>query len=154
MYAIIFFLVAIIGAFLEIYFNHVPVVNALLQWVLAMSVGVQGCYAFLGHFFYADEIAKKIGWSEGSPFQTEVSFTNLAFGVLGVLCFWLKGNFWLAVIIGRSIFLWGAAYTHIVDIIKNKNRSVYNTGIVLWFSGISMPIILIALLVLSRLSVF
>ena len=147
MYPIYFLVISIIGSIGQIIIAHTPIAETLLLWLLICNVGLQGLFTFIGHFFVSDIVAQNIGWPIGNPFQIELSFTSLAFGVLGILCIWLRGNFWLAVIIGRTIFSWGCAYTHIIDIKKRKNKSIYNAGPVLYL-GIVLPIIMIILLVL------
>lgn len=62
------------------------VVDILLFYLLLINVGFTGLFAFYGHTFLADQVAASIGWAKGSPFQLEVAMTNLAFGILGVLC--------------------------------------------------------------------
>jgi hypothetical protein len=64
-------------------------------------------FSFLGHFFFADQVAESIGWAIGSPFQREVAFANLAEGILGLMCLKWRGSFWLATIVSYSIFFWG-----------------------------------------------
>ncbi|MCQ8904725.1 MAG: hypothetical protein NQU45_03285 [Methanothermobacter sp.] len=56
-----------------------------------------------------DIIATYIEWPTGSPFQLEVAFANLSFGVLGLLSWKFRGEFWMATIIGFSVFYLGAA---------------------------------------------
>ncbi|MBE2899220.1 hypothetical protein DNK57_00005 [Methanothermobacter thermautotrophicus] len=74
-----------------------------------MQVGLGSLWAFLGHAFMLDIIATYIGWPTGSPFQLEVAFANLSFGVLGLLSWKFRGEFWMATIIGFSVFYLGAA---------------------------------------------
>ena len=38
---------------------------------------------------------------------------DLTVGVLGVLCIWLRGNFWLATAIANAVWLLGDAIGHI-----------------------------------------
>jgi hypothetical protein len=38
-----------------------------------------------------------IGWPPGNPFQFEVGVHDGAWGVLGFLCIWIGGLFWLHV---------------------------------------------------------
>ncbi len=140
MYPVYFFIIAVVGAIAQIFFFKTPIVETILLYLLVVTVGLQGIFGFTGHFFKSDDIAKKIGWPTGNPFQLEIAFANLAFGILGILCIWFRGEFWLATIIGRSVFLWGAAYVHLVDIKKNFN--IYNAGPVL-YADIFLPIILI-----------
>ncbi|ADN35587.1 conserved hypothetical protein [Methanolacinia petrolearia DSM 11571] len=144
-------LVAIISLLLTGTMNIHNVVYAFLFWLLVIGVGVTGIIAFSGHFFKADGIAEKIGWPKGNPFQREIAFTNLGIGIAGVLCFFLKDGFWLAVIVMYSIFSAGAGFGHIYEQRKNENAAEYNTGAVVAFD-ILMPVVLIALWILMSVT--
>jgi len=150
MYAIIFFIMGVIGAILHTFIMHTPFISTLLLYVLIFSVGLQGLFAFIGHYFRSHEVAEYIGWPKGNLFQKEIAYTNLAFGILGILCIWLRGDFWLATIIGKSVFLFGAAQVHITDKIKNKNLHPGNSGAVLYME-IIIPVVLIGLWILSKI---
>ena len=100
----------------------------------------------MGHAFSSKKVGEYIGWPSGNPFQFEAAITNLSFGILGVLCIWFRDNFWIATVIGFSVFALGAAYVHIRDIIKNKNHSPGNAGPPL-YSDILKPIFLVGLLI-------
>ena len=63
----------------------------------------------------------------------ELGFASLGLTVLGALCVWLRGIFWLAPAIGFSIFLYGAAYLHVRDHLLNGNLSPGNVGVPLSF---------------------
>ena len=91
--------VAILAAILDIALFGGGVVESFLLWLLVIVVGVGSLYAFMGHTFAADDVARSIGWPPGSPFQFEVALHDLAIGVLGVLSFWLRGDFWIATVI-------------------------------------------------------
>ena len=88
------------------------VVEVLLLYLLVIFVGIGGLTGALGHTFMAREIALKIGWQPGSPFQFEVAMANLAFGVLGMVCIWRRDAFWTATGLGVAIFYLGCAYGH------------------------------------------
>jgi hypothetical protein len=62
------------------------VITILLLWCLVIGVGVGGIWAFMGHFFRGDEVAGRIGWQPGSPFQREVAFVKLAIDTAGIGC--------------------------------------------------------------------
>lgn len=113
-----------------------------VELLLMYSMGVSGFKGIFGgfvmHTFFADEMARSIGWAAGSPFQTEVAFSNLAIGVLGTLTFFRK-DFWLPFIIVSTILGWGAAYTHILDILNSGNFSSNNAGPIL-YADILMPV--------------
>jgi hypothetical protein len=125
------------------------VVEVLLLYLLVIFVGVGGLVGFLGHTFKAHEIALKIGW-QPSPFQFEVAVANLAFGVLGILCFWQRGGFRTATGIGSAIFLLGCAYGHLQEMIRQGNFAPYNVGPVLWVNDLAVPSAILLLLWVRR----
>jgi len=103
------------------------VVRILLLYALVLDVGVIGLpMGFIPHVFFADETAKMIGWPPGSPFQFEVGVHDGAWGVLGFLCIWIGGTFWLATGLGWSLFMLGATYGHIHQMVKHGNYAPYN----------------------------
>jgi hypothetical protein len=129
--------------------NGERIVEIFLLSFLVISVGFGGIWAFIGHFFLSAQVAANIGWASGSPFQSEVAFANLSIGVLGILCYWIRDNFWTATVISSSIFLLGDAYGHMINMIQFSNYAPGNTGSVLYMDIIG-PIILIVLLIAYR----
>jgi hypothetical protein len=122
------------------------IVEIFLLSLLVITVGFGSLWAFIGHAFFANQVASYIGWASGSPFQMEVAFTNLAFGVLGLLCFKIRGNFWTATVIGVSVFYLGAAIGHVSNMFSTSNYSAGNVGADLVLN-ILVPLLLIGLLV-------
>ncbi len=102
---------------------------------------------FIAHTIFADKTAAYIGWPAGNPFQYEVAVANLSYGILGILCIWLKDKFWIATFIGFSVLYFGAAYGHIVQILTHHNYSPGNAGSPLIYD-IAAPLIGFALLIL------
>ena len=103
------------------------VVHLLLLYALVLDVGVVGLlFGFIPHVFFADQTAQLIGWPAGSPFQFEVGVHDGAWGVLGFLCLWIGGLFWLATGLGWSLFMLGATYGHIVQTLREGNYAPYN----------------------------
>jgi hypothetical protein len=129
--------------------SAIRVVDTLLFYILLINVGFSGFFAFSGHAFLADQVAASIGWAKGSPFQFEVAVANLAFGVLGVLCVFFKDGFWLATGIGYAVFLFGAAFGHIREIIIAGNLAINNAGPILYIGDIAMPMLILALLMMK-----
>lgn len=125
------------------------IVEITLLALLVVTVGFGSIWAAIGHSFFANQVALSIGWAPGSPFQQEVAFANLAFGVLGILCIWIRGNFWTATVIGVSIFLLGDALGHITNIFATGNLASGNAGAVLVLD-ILVPVLLISLLAVYR----
>ncbi|EKQ53919.1 MAG: hypothetical protein B655_1085 [Methanobacterium sp. Maddingley MBC34] len=126
------------------------IVGITLLSLLVITVGFGSIWASIGHSFFANHVASSIGWAPGSPFQQEVAFANLAFGVLGILCIWIRGNFWTATVIGVSIFLLGDAMGHISNLFVTGNYASGNAGAVLVLD-ILVPLLLIGLLVAYRI---
>lgn len=102
------------------------VVRVLLLYALVLDVGVFGfVFGFIPHVFFPDQAAKMIGWSP-SPFQFEVGVHDGAWGVLGFLCIWIGGLFWLATGLGWSLFMLGATAGHIYQTVTADNYAPYN----------------------------
>lgn len=150
---IILFALSFVVAGVHIYRYKEPrtggrVAEILLLWLLVINTGFGGLYAFSGHVFAADEVAASIGWPAGNPFQTEVGVANLAIGTLGILSYWIRGNFWTAAVIATAIWLLGAAI-HVREMVGEGNYNPGNAGVVFYMDIIG-PLLLIALLIYSR----
>jgi hypothetical protein len=121
--------------------NHAPLWSSLLHAVVFFNIGLQGIFAFVGHTLKADESADKIGWPRGNPFQTEVAFANLAFGVRGALiCVWPGADYLVALLLGSTIFVYGAVYTHLREYVLRKNDGTLDTGTLIYLSG-ALPVV-------------
>lgn len=118
--------------------------ETLLQHLLVWCIGAQGIWGATGHLFMADDVAKGIGWPTGSPFQRELGFASLGFGVAGLLCANYTGDYWLAMIIFYSIFMIGAGFGHIYELRRHGNRAKLNSGPIL-YTDILIPLVLIGL---------
>jgi len=143
-----------VGILVHLWLDKAPrtpsrVVEVVLLYLLVILVGVGGLTGALGHIFFAQDIALKIGWPAGSPFQFEVAMANLAFGVLGVLCVWQRGNFWTATGIGQAVFLLGCAYGHWQDMLAG-NVAPYNAGPGIWLYDVVIPLAILGLLAARR----
>jgi hypothetical protein len=120
-------------------------VRILFQNALVYGLGCQMVGFAIGHLFFGNKIAAYIGWKKGDPFQFEVGAADLGIGVLGIMCAWFSGPFWLATVIVSSIFLEGCVVGHIRDMIRNRNFSPGSAGFVFYW-GLLFPILLIVLL--------
>jgi hypothetical protein len=125
------------------------IVDTCLFYLLFFNVGLTGLFSFYGHAFLADKVAVSIGWATGSPFQFEVALTNLAFGLLGLLCIRFKDGFWLATGLGYAVFLFGAAFGHIRQIQEVGNHSINNGGPILYLGDIFIPALIVVLLLVK-----
>ena len=146
-----FFIVSLIVAAVHLYRDKEPrtgarILQIFLLWLLVIDVGIGLVFGFIGHTVFADRTAASIGWPAGNPFQTEVAIANLAFGTLGILCYRFRGNFWIATVIGASVWLLGVAVVHIYQIIVAHDYASNHVGAELFFQAIKRRLILIHLL--------
>jgi hypothetical protein len=148
---LVFLILGLVVGAVHLYLDKQPrtkgrLAEIFLLWLLVITVGIQGIFAFVGHTVFADTTAASIGWPAGNPFQSEVAVANLSVGVLGILCYWMRGSFWVATVIGFSVWWLGDAVVHIRSIVVSANYAPNNAGVTLYMD-ILMPMILIALLV-------
>ena len=126
--------------------------ESLIELVAIYTIGLAGWFSIssglFGHILYADEVAAGVGWPLNSGFQMELAFAAIGIGLIGAIGFWNK-TFWLPFIIAKTTFMWGAALTHILHMIRQNNFSPSNTGIVVYWD-ILLPIILIVLFTLNK----
>jgi hypothetical protein len=120
------------------------VANKLFSDYILYAVGLMYLYNFVVHTVFAETSAAFIGWAN-SPFQYEVGYASLGFGVAAIVAHRSNLTARLVAVLGPSLFLWGAAVGHIHAILKTKNLSPGNAGAVLW-TDIFLPIIGFALL--------
>ena len=127
--------------------------NESVSLIIAIyTIGLSGWFGIMsglfGHIIFADQVAAGIGWPLDSGFQMELGFISIGLGIVGFISFW-KWDFWLPFIIIKSIFMWGAAFTHIRDAVLHDNFAAGNIGIILYWD-IILPILLISLFLASR----
>ena len=126
------------------------VIELILLYVLVITIGVGSFFAGLMHVFNGPETAQRIGWPAGSPFQTELGLADMAFGLVAILCLFIRGNFWLAAIIVNSFFLIGCMVVHIYSAVGSGNEAAWNIGPNIIFIDLIMPLLLIVLYVVFR----
>ena len=126
------------------------ILEIILLYLLVITVGTGALIAGLFHIFNGPATAQMIGWAPGSPFQYEVGVADVAFGVLGVLCLFLRGNFWPAAIIANSVFLLGCMAGHIHSLAASGNLAAYNIGPNIIISDLIVPLVIIGLYIAYR----
>lgn len=144
---------SIIGFLIHLFVSKKPktlfrVVDLFLVYQLVFTVGLLSFLSFIGLIFLPELVANYTGWPS-CPFEHQLGNVNLGFGVLGIMCIWFRGNFWLATILGLSIWLLGDAIGHILDMLVNNNYAPGNVGIPL-YTDIIVPVILLVALGVHR----
>ena len=125
------------------------IIGVVLIYLFALNYGLMGIMAFYQHAFNSAAVAAMIGW-QPSPFQFEMAMTNLAIGVLGLLCIFIHGDFWLATAVNIFVIYLGCAYGHWVEMTFKHNLAPYNAGLGIWLMDVIMPMILLALVLIER----
>ena len=152
--SLVFALIAVVGAAVAIRGHRrrgdsALAVDTLMVWWLVVAVGVAGIVGALFHLFDGKQIAEQIGYTRGDGgFQFENAMGDMAIGVAAVLARWLRGYFWLAVLVVLSIQYLGDAGGHIYFWIAEDNTQPDNVGIPLWFDFI-VPIVTAILYAIS-----
>jgi hypothetical protein len=127
--------------------TRTQVIEALFSWFLFFSIGASYFYNFVMHVFFGDMAARFIGWAN-SPFQAEVGFASLGFSIVGFLAFRGDRGLRKAAVIGPSIFLLGAAFGHVYQMVTAHNFAPGNAGVIFW-TDILLPVIGFMLLWMS-----
>src|SRR5215218_8101648 len=148
---LVFVVLGLVVGAVHLYLDKHPrtkgrVAEIFLLWLLVIGVGIGGIFSFIGHTVFADTTAASIGWPAGNPFQSEVAVANLAVGILGILCYWMRGNFWIATAIAFSVWWLGDAVVHIRSIVVEANYAPDNAGVT-FYLDILVPVMIIAVLV-------
>jgi hypothetical protein len=124
------------------------IVGTYLIYLLFIYVGLMGLFTAYYHVFRPIQASASIGWAT-SPYEYEVGMADLTVGVLGVLCFVFRGEFWLATAIADAVWLLGDAFGHIREMVVNNNHAENNAGIFLIFELV-MPVLTLGLVLYHR----
>ena len=154
MFQVVFVLLSLVAASIHLALaptsrnSKAAIARTYLLYLLFIYVGLMGLLTAYAHVFRPIETSASIGWST-SPYEYEVGMADLTVGVLGVLCLWFRGNFWLATAIANAVWLLGDAVGHIRQITINNNHAANNAGIFL-IAEIVTPFIILFLALYTR----
>jgi phosphate/sulfate permease len=84
--------------------------------------------AGIAHVFFGRRISKTIGFAN-SPYELEVGFADIAFGVVALLASHFSMEFSLSIILASSIYRVGCGIGHIRSMIQDRNFAPNNTAI-------------------------
>ncbi len=123
--------------------THRSIASTYLLYLLVFYVGLMGLLSAYAHVFRPIQTSASIGWST-SPYEYEVGMADLTMGVLGILCIWIRGNFWLATAIANAVWFLGDAIGHTRQLLLANNHAVNNSGVFLVAEFVT-PVIMLAL---------
>jgi uncharacterized protein DUF6790 len=123
---------------------------AYIAWgeLLVYGVGVWFIYAGIGHAYFQEVTAPRIGW-QPSPFQFELGWMEIPLGFVTIAALWRGYEFRLASTTIVATFSLACAAQHIQQMICCGNYSPNNAGPILWFADIFVPLLLLCLAALS-----
>lgn len=116
----------------------------MLLYQIVFSLGLTSIMAFVGLTFMPEYIAALTNWPS-CPFEQQLANVNLGYGILGVLSIWFRGYFWVATIIGFSVWIIGDGFQHLYHALFRGNLSDGNVGVPLYTDFI-IPVLLLFLL--------
>lgn len=122
--------------------NKVKGLEIILLYSIVFGIGIVSIAALAGQFIAPDKVAPAIGWAL-SPLQKDVGIYAAAWGLLGLLAIWLRGNFWHAVVMGWSVFMVGAFIGHVKEAIVPTGLAPYNYGAIFYDIGATILIVAI-----------
>ncbi|MCH9730005.1 MAG: hypothetical protein K0U84_10090 [Actinomycetia bacterium] len=144
-------LIALVGGFVQARRHRDRLaVDVHMVWWMVWVVGVASIVGAGFHIFDGANVAEMIGYTRGNGgFQWENAMGDLAIGVVGIMAYWFRGNFWLATIVVLTVQYLGDAAGHIYYWVVENNTRPYNIGLPLW-TDIMLPIVIWILYALSR----
>ncbi len=112
----------------------------VVQNAVVYTIGWAGLGAGISHLFFGKQISKSIGFQK-TPYELEVGFCDLSFGIVALMAPSFSTDFWLAVILMCSIYRFGCGIGHVKQIIQERNFAINNTAIL--FLDFVVPALLI-----------
>lgn len=124
-----------------------------LFYFVVLFYGFLGIRSFVGHTFMADTVAQSIGWATGSMFQIELAFYHLGAALATLAYIWVRSRgMVLAIIITKTVFLFGAMGVHLFEAFTKNNFNVGNIGPGIIYGDVIIPAIIVWLLIASKKS--
>jgi len=155
MFQLFFVVLSILGASIHLAVSRklrssggAAIAGTYLLYLFVIYVGLMGLLTAYAHVFRPVQTSASIGWST-SPYEYEVGMADLTIGVLGILCAWFRGNFWLATAIANAVWLLGDAVGHVRQVVENNNHAENNSGLFLYFEFV-VPVVILALTLYVR----
>ncbi len=151
---IVFFIIALIVAFRKVrqaHRRHVLVSVPYIFWgeILFYAVGLGFLWDGTFHAFFQHIAAPSIGW-RSSPFEWELGWAEIGLALVALMALIRGFEFRLAATLIFGIFSFAAAFQHIHQIVCCHNSAPGNSGLILWFGDLFLPLLLFILALASR----
>lgn len=107
--------------------NPSLICEIMLLHQFVVTFGLLGVIGFYINVVDADKTAKQLGWP-GGPYQIKYGFSQLGIGVMGILCIWFKGGFWLGTLFTMYIYGVSGLWSHIAEMKRQKKVTAMDLG--------------------------
>jgi Family of unknown function (DUF6790) len=146
---VVFLLIAILTSIAKIRRarrSRRPFSPAYVVWgeLLFYVYGLATIYSGAFHAYAGPMVAASIGW-QPSPFQYELGWFEIAYGLTALLSLWRGYQFRFAMTFPYSLFLLAAAAQHVTMMLDQHNYAPNNAGILLWIGDIAVPLVMLLL---------
>lgn len=113
---LLFWVIGIITGVVNLYMKGFPsdmsqICSVLLLHQFVVTFGILGITGLFSNMIFAKQNAKALGWP-GGPFQVKYGFSQLGLGVMGVMCIWFRGGFWLGTLCTMYIYGISGLWSH------------------------------------------
>ncbi|HCC36036.1 MAG TPA: hypothetical protein DEQ02_10600 [Ruminococcaceae bacterium] len=99
----------------------------LLTHQFVVTFGLVGIIGAVVNIAKADKTAKKLGWP-GGPFQVKYGFSQICLGIMGIMCIWFHGTFWLGAMVVMYMYGISGLWSHTALMLKAKKILPYEVG--------------------------
>ena len=146
---VVLLIIAILTSFSKIRrarIGHRPINVSYVVWgeLLFYVYGLATIYSGVFHAYAGNMVATSIGW-QNSPFQYELGWFEIGYGLTALMSLWRGYQFRLAMTLPYSIFLLAAAAQHISQMQHQHNYAPNNAGLILWLGDIAIPLVVLLL---------
>ena len=109
-------------------FGDISVVcSTLLLHQFVVTFGLLGIIGTITNIIKAEDNGKALRWP-GGPFQIKYGFSQLGLGVMGVMCIWFRGGFWLGALVSMYIYGVSGLWSHIAEMKRQGKATVNDVG--------------------------
>lgn len=123
-------------------------IDCFLTYFLILTAGVQSLLVGYFQIVQPELVNEYVGWIP-CPLSTQLGLAHLAFGILGILCYWFKHEWRTATGVGYSLYLLMTAYVHIRSVYFVHTYELGHSGPTL-LSDVFVPICILTLLILRK----
>lgn len=120
--------------------NKSSFIELFLLYLIVFGIGITSLVAFIGLTFLDDYVAQFTNWPR-CPFEQQLANVNLGYGILGIMGIWFRRYFWLATVVGFSVWIFGDGIHHFYHYIVHDNDSDGNIGVPL-YTDVIIPVLL------------